>query len=628
MKLKIPSLNSPRALVWVALFVPVFFGLVSIWLGADENFDLRNYHLYNAYAFLTGRLSLDMAPTGVQSYFNPVLDLPYYYMSLHWPARLVGFIMGFLHGLNFVLLLVVARRTLPTLPPPDRYRVPLLLAVAGCLTANFLTELGNTMGDATTSLFELGALCLILWNWERLLSWSWRGAALLLLAGVVSGLGMGLKLTNAIYAVALCLSLLTVPIGWVPRLRLAFMFGTGVLLGLAAVSGFWYLELWHAFGNPLYPQFSSLFPNPMTEGIGQSDTHYVPKSLWQMLLWPFLLTLDSRHVSELRVLQIIWAALYLLFLLWGMQALSIRSRGGSRPPMDMRRRYLLVYIAVAFILWMKLFSIYRYLIAIELLAPFAVFILLAHLLDYEKGKRAAGWVLGVATFVVLMGATRSWGHVPWADPLLRAETPAISTPVSTTVLTVGEADGGPYAWLAIFFPREVAFLGVHTSFPASRDYVQHVHDTVRRRGGPVYALIAGYGGSSMNAEARAEEAPVITRINAWASRLGFAESDSGCLLLRWTNEKLGLDAGVQQTPMSSGSMHCELALPQDAPAMVADKDRYFASEYAAALRLYGFQMDTDSCRVYTGHIGQGLYPYQWCRVTEVNGPWAVVKHGY
>lgn len=610
MKTRMPRLNSARILAWAAVFVPLCFGLVSVWLGADENFDLRNYHLYNAYAFLTGRLSLDMAPTGVQSYFNPLLDLPYYYVSQHWPARLVGFTMGFMHGLNFVLLLGVARGVLQALTPPDRYRVPLLLALAGCFTANFLTELGNTMGDAATSLFELGALCIILWNWERLLSWSWRGRAWLLLAGVVSGLGMGLKLTNAVYAVALCLSLLTVPIGWAARLRLAFVFGTGALLGLAAISGFWFLELWREFGNPLYPQFSDLFPNPMTQGIGQSDTHYVPKSLWQVLLWPFLLTLDSRYVSELRVLQVIWAVLYLLFLSWGAKALSLRFRRRPAPSLDPRHRYLLVYVALSFLLWMRLFSIYRYLIAIELLAPLAAFILLAHLLGHEKGRRAAAWVLGVATFVVLVGATRSWGHVPWADPLLRAETPAIPAPASTTVLTVGEADGGPYAWLTIFFPREVAFLGVHTSFPASGAYVQRVHHVAEQRGGPIYALIAGFGGSAVDPQAQAEEAPAVARLNTWAARLGLDHGRAGCFLLRVADEKLALHAELQDGPS-----HCELSLAPPAPAEVTGRDQAFAVEYAKSLAMYGFTLDTTSCRVYTGHIGAGLYPYQWCRVT-------------
>lgn len=63
----------------------VLFGILSVMLGQDANWDLRNYHLYNAYAWLNDRLETDLAPAQMQSYFVPVLDVPYYGMSVHWP---------------------------------------------------------------------------------------------------------------------------------------------------------------------------------------------------------------------------------------------------------------------------------------------------------------------------------------------------------------------------------------------------------------------------------------------------------------------------------------------------------------------------------------------------------------
>src|SRR5262245_58134644 len=54
---------------------------ISVLLGQDANWDLRNYHLYNPYAFLTGRFWTDLMPAGLQSNFNPLLDLPYYLLA-------------------------------------------------------------------------------------------------------------------------------------------------------------------------------------------------------------------------------------------------------------------------------------------------------------------------------------------------------------------------------------------------------------------------------------------------------------------------------------------------------------------------------------------------------------------
>lgn len=161
------DLNNPVTTRNAVILVPLAFGLWSVLLGADSNWDLQNYHLYNAFALLNDKLKTDFAPGGFQSYFNPILDLPYYFAITHLPPRLVGFLMGTAHGLNFVLVLEICRRVLHALPPADKYRIPLLLAIAGCLTVNFLSELGNTMGDNMTSLFCLASVLIILQAWQR-----------------------------------------------------------------------------------------------------------------------------------------------------------------------------------------------------------------------------------------------------------------------------------------------------------------------------------------------------------------------------------------------------------------------------------------------------------------------------
>jgi len=114
--------------------VPLLFGAWSVWFGVDANWGLYNYHLYNPFAFLRGKLAIDLAPAGLQSYFNPLLDVPYYLASRSLPAPVVAFAMGTIHGFNFVLLLEITRRALAALPDRDRIGIPLALSVAGVLT--------------------------------------------------------------------------------------------------------------------------------------------------------------------------------------------------------------------------------------------------------------------------------------------------------------------------------------------------------------------------------------------------------------------------------------------------------------------------------------------------------------
>src|SRR5258706_8592967 len=89
--------RAQRAVAWgagLAACIAVA-GAASIGARQDANWDLKNYHYYNAYAFLNGRIAWDVAPAQLQSYHNPLLDLPFYWMANAWPsARAVAFAMG------------------------------------------------------------------------------------------------------------------------------------------------------------------------------------------------------------------------------------------------------------------------------------------------------------------------------------------------------------------------------------------------------------------------------------------------------------------------------------------------------------------------------------------------------
>ncbi|WP_250455622.1 hypothetical protein [Caballeronia sp. ATUFL_M2_KS44] len=547
-------MNSPRSLAHACWIVPVIFGLYSLAQGADANWDLRNYHLYNAYAFLHDRLSTDLAPAGMQSYFNPLLDVPYFLMTMHLPALLVGFLMGVVHGLNFVILLGICRLTLSDLPESARYRTPFWLALAGCLTANFLSAVGNSMGDNTTSLLSLGALLMLLRIWPRLAQANAAIIATLLVAGFVSGAGAGLKLTNVVYSVALCGGLLFAPISVAGRLRAAFVFGVGVLVGLALTGGFWFVELWHRYGNPLYPQFSSVFPSALTSPVSIVDTQWLPKSIWEALGYPVIFSLNPRRVGQARLHQVIWAIAYVCFWWWVIVCAFRASKRTARPSPSLptRGRFVLAYVAIGFVVWMKLFSIQRYLVSVEVCLPLVVYLLLTQVLAYETAQKVCKRMFIACSIVVVAGGAHSWGHErwgkdPWTKKTFAIDLPPLATPENTTaILTAGDP---PLGWMVPLFPEGVAFATIRSAFPQARPaYDEKVHAIVRSRGGPVYALIPGY----------------------------------------W--DKNDYDAGRNAR---------ELA------------------ESRTALADYGFSLDAASCVLYKARIADGIYPYQWCRIASM-----------
>ncbi|HEY7578337.1 MAG TPA: hypothetical protein VH855_12135, partial [Acetobacteraceae bacterium] len=62
---------------WFGLLaIAVLFAVLASRTGTDTDWDLRNYHAYNAHALLTGRFWTDVAPAQLQTFFSPVLDIP------------------------------------------------------------------------------------------------------------------------------------------------------------------------------------------------------------------------------------------------------------------------------------------------------------------------------------------------------------------------------------------------------------------------------------------------------------------------------------------------------------------------------------------------------------------------
>jgi hypothetical protein len=474
-------LDTPHALLGTALLLPVLFGLVSLSYGQDFNWDLLNYHYYTPYALLNGKVGYDLAPGQWQSYFNPTLDLLYYGLQQACPPRVAGFLMGWLHGLNAVLVLAIARRVLPA----ASHRVAaVLLALGGCLQPGFLSLVGNSMGDNMAALFVLGALLLLLRGWPDLLQGGAQGARVAVLAGLVMGLGTGLKLTNAIHALAMCLAMLVLPQPSWRRLWQPAVFGLAVLGGIAVSAGHWYWRMWQLFGNPLFPQFNNYFKAPLAAPLGIGDTSWLPQGWAEKLFWPFFFWLRPNGVSEIAFSLLIWPVLYVLaFAVVWVKARQAVLGQRVTAPLRGEVRFLFAFVALAYVLWIHLFSIYRYLIPLELLAPLLLWLLL------EALAPKVAWLRGpVVVAVALAGLPPgNWGHAGWSEKAFQVELPAIASPKESLVFTVhGDP---PMSWLIPSFPKELAFVSLGSGFPESDAYGERVAAMLAARKGPYYVMI-------------------------------------------------------------------------------------------------------------------------------------------
>lgn len=587
-------LNHPRAPFHLCWLMPVLFGLLSLALGQDDNWDLRNYHLYSVHALFHDKIALDMGPARFQGYFNPTQDIPYYLMTQYLPGPVTGFVYGWLHGLNFVLVYAIGRRLLPAASP----RTVLLLALAGSCGPAFLGEIGNSMGDNMTSLLVLGALYLLLRHWDGLLRWGRAAALAAAGAGLLMGLGLGLKLTNVTFAVALCLAFFAVPLGFWARVRLAFLFGIGVLAGLFTTAGWWFLKMWQLFGNPLFPQFNDLFHSPLAQDRGVIDTYFRPKDLGETLLWPFIFTRNMARVVEVPLSQLIWPIAYVAVLALGV-AWLLRRAGVLSPgtPLAARSRFTLLFFGLSYVAWMQLFSIYRYLVPVELLAPLMVWLCLHALLPAAAAARVGGWTLLVAALSVF--PFTSFGHGGWAERSFSAEVPALAQPQQTVVFIAQPHP--PLAWLATFYPEQVAFVGLGTGFPESPQYLERMRALMAGRAGPHYLMLAA---------ARNPKASGLRRKRDVAEALGLTGSPAGCARLTRLLSRVRFQ--VDARPLPDG--RCTLELQPRYQLDLAAMDRAIEAEAAQQALKYRVALEPGSCRSYAAAVGTEPYPYRLCRV--------------
>ncbi|MGT2506805.1 hypothetical protein [Cupriavidus basilensis] len=606
-------LQQPRAPLLACILVPLAFGLFSLALGQDRNWDLLNYHLYNPYALLKGRIGTDLAPAQMQSYFNPLLDIPYWLMTQYWPAPLAGFAMGVLHGLAFVLVFGIARRVLvPAGAGQEQTRrgsaVALLLALAGCLGPGYLSELGNTMGDNATALLVLAGLSVLLHGWERLGS-AHAAWALAAAAGVLVGAATGLKLTNAIYAVALCAAMLSLPLRWPRRLGLAWVFGLGVLAGIALTAGYWFALMWSNFANPLFPQFNAFFHNTLAAPISVADTRWLPRSAMEAVMFPFVIVADAKRVGEVPTRPFVWPLLYALVCCWTVRAGWRAWRGkpsgadsADLPPLAPQARLVLAFVAAAFLTWLALFSIYRYCVAMELLAPLAVWLVVQRLLPARAAGRTGAIALAMVALAALTGM-KTWGHESWARQAFRITLPDVPLDTNTTVFLTGGAVA--QGWLATQFPAAVTFAALNSNFPEGPAYVGRVQAMLAERPGQAYALLPA------NVNWRAQS---VARMNDSLAGIGVSANGSLCKMLGSALGRLRVHAQLAAPQPGGEGATCTLApLPQDLSDLAAE-DRAEVALQSPGLLRYGLVLQAEGCRTYDAFIGADARPYQLCPV--------------
>lgn len=446
------------------------FGCFSVVIGQDVNFDLRNYHFYNAYAFLNNREEIDLLPGQLlQSFHNPLLDIPLYLLIANSPPRLASFALGAIQGINALLVFCLARRVLGTNGKPAPRLLALLATAIGAASPVFLSELGTTFGDNLTSIPILAGL-LLLCSVEARRRLSWTD----LMAGIAIGLATGLKLTNSPYAVAALAAILaTTPLhmGW----KRAVAFGLGLALGLLTTGGWWMIHLAVAYGNPIFPYYNAIFQSPYAQSVNWRDQRWVPDGILAILCYPFAWAMAEHPLPSSEkdfrdprwMIILVSGALYLLVL----TIQRIRSAGAADVPRSCSHRaladyrvsaparFVLIYSVFAYLVWFFQFGYSRYLIPLDLITGIILWILLLRLPLSSRFVYNVGFCLSL--WAILSGLkVPSWGRAPWTSTWFDVRIQSNADFEQAMILMISDA---PLSYLVPFFNPGSRFIRINGS---------------------------------------------------------------------------------------------------------------------------------------------------------------------
>lgn len=403
--------------------IAIALGLISIKLGQDTNGDMWNYHWYNAWSYLHGRLNYDIAPAGAHSYFNPYLDTIYFLSISHLHAKAHAFLFGFIQGLISYPIYYIVCNFLK-----EKKEIFLITILCSFGSIFFIGELGESMQDNTVALFVLCSLAFVLLA---------KGSLTLnkklfhtAIASLLVSIATGLKLTAATYLISMGLmSVIFISVGFKDNLKVGLVFAIFAIMGLAISTGHWFYCLYQHFDSPIFPFYNNIFKSVYASTDPNATRHmfFFREKGIESIFYPFFFAENTSKIASAanNDIFVLYSPL-ICFILIPFCFITRAVKEGFNSVAKSDFFFISSFFFISYVIWQKEFGVYRYFIPTDLICPLVIYLSIDGIFkSFGVDKK----ILFIFITFLLVSSNFSkgvptWGRGRLVTPYFSAETPS------------------------------------------------------------------------------------------------------------------------------------------------------------------------------------------------------------
>lgn len=352
---------------WVMGTILILLGSFICYISGykDIRWDFTNYHYYNPFAFLNDRLNYDIVPSSINTFFNPLIDLPLYFIIEYFndSPDIVVALQGIWYGALLFVFYKFTTLFFDTKTELGIFKSLLTVAIASTGQAVYYQSSASTNEISIAFI----SFCSLYFIFKMIKYKEQQKAYKYFLCGLILGLALGLKQTIIYVCISSGLSLIICHKYLSKPLKFILLFALGGLLGFLITNGWWMYKMYDLYDNPFFPFLNGVFHSPYFDDFSFSDKRFIPPFLYS-LIFPYIWCTGKYHSAEIAFYDFRGPIFYTIALLFFVYMTIKPTRWKNFYQKNNLWFFFMIFIVLSYILWLNIFSIYRYIVVIEMIS--------------------------------------------------------------------------------------------------------------------------------------------------------------------------------------------------------------------------------------------------------------------